>query len=131
METLQDSQDQSIAPLEYEAPKSKHEMSQGEALAALLLAVPGASAWSIFLLMIFGPRVMSVATLRAIGDVVGDLFFPLVFLAMATAAISIVWWISRIFRKKPRNWAMRLNLTINIPGLLFALLAFIPLLFRW
>jgi len=79
---------------------------------ALLLCVPGALCWTYFLAMVAGIDFPEWSS-----RLIGDTFWPTLWAAVGTALISIIIYARLLFRRL--RWYVVLNLSINIPGLIF------------
>ena len=99
--------------LDYHSPQKR---TSRRGTAAILLAVPGAFAWTLFFLAITG----RLPEIRA--STFDDIFGMCLFAATVSAIISSIAYIR--FRR-PMHWTVVVNLIINIPGLLFVLVVLV------
>ena len=81
---------------------------------ALVLCAPGAAAFAVY----FSDRLSNGNLPRAIGSIISGIFWPLWFVAVLTAVVSVVLYARHPLRSLP--WYVILNLGINIVGLLFS-----------
>jgi len=109
--------------LEYRS-KTAREPYQHSLPVALLLCAPGGVAYLILFVASIAPRFAA----GLIGDFIEDIFYPLLFLAITTAIVSIVFYATR--RVRPMPWYVVFNLSINVSGLLFAAICILLALVR-
>ncbi len=85
---------------------------------ALLLCAPGACSWMTYFGIATRDPFAAMFAMRWLGG--PDLFWLLFCAAVATAITSIVIYFKHP-RFRPMPWYVILNLSINVPGLLFGL----------
>lgn len=83
-------------------------------IVALILCAPGAAAFAAY----FSDRLGDGNLPAAIGSIIGCIFWPLWFVAVLTAIVSVVLYARHPLRALP--WYVVVNLGINITGLLFS-----------
>jgi hypothetical protein len=100
-------------PIDYQSPARIRRHSP---ILAILLCLPGVFS---FVLLVLG---FQSGIPDWLGNFVGSVFWPALFLAISSAITSIILYARRLRERLP--WYVLLNLVINICGLLFAILNF-------